>query len=45
MKHPSDIHMISTNDVISEAVDSVSHLMCMSQPLEVILAYCDESDI
>lgn len=33
MEHPSDIHMISTNDVIDEVVASVSHLMCISEPL------------
>ncbi|XP_015159206.1 uncharacterized protein [Solanum tuberosum] len=30
MKHPSDIHVVSTVNVIDKAVVSVSHLMCMS---------------
>ncbi|KAK4718010.1 hypothetical protein R3W88_016348 [Solanum pinnatisectum] len=36
MKHPSDIHGISTDDVIDEAVASVSHLMCSKEPLDVV---------
>ncbi|XP_049358593.1 uncharacterized protein LOC125823236 [Solanum verrucosum] len=38
MKHPSDIHVISTDDMVDEAVASVSHLMCSKEPLEVVLA-------
>ncbi|XP_015164262.1 uncharacterized protein [Solanum tuberosum] len=38
MKHPSDIHVVSVVDVIDEVVASVSHLMCMSEPVEVVLA-------
>ncbi|KAK4723774.1 hypothetical protein R3W88_026553 [Solanum pinnatisectum] len=45
MKHPSDIHVVSTVDVIVEAVASVSHLMCMSEPLEAVLANYDEFEI
>ncbi|XP_049394678.1 uncharacterized protein LOC125858965 [Solanum stenotomum] len=45
MKHPSDIHMVSIVDVIDEVVASVNHLMCMSEPLEVMLANCDEFKI
>ncbi|XP_049352117.1 uncharacterized protein LOC125816514 [Solanum verrucosum] len=45
MKHPSDIHVVSTVDVIDEAVASVSHLMCMSEPLDVVLANYDEYKI
>ncbi|KAK4731338.1 hypothetical protein R3W88_024326 [Solanum pinnatisectum] len=37
MKHPSDINVVSTVDVIDEAVASVSHLMCMSEPFEAVL--------
>ncbi|XP_049406170.1 uncharacterized protein LOC125869773 [Solanum stenotomum] len=37
MKHPRDIHVVSTIDVIDKAVASVSHLMCMSEPLEAVL--------
>ncbi|KAK4731555.1 hypothetical protein R3W88_024543 [Solanum pinnatisectum] len=45
MKHPSDIHEVSTIDVIDEAVASVSHLICMSEPLEVVLANYDEFEV
>ena len=45
MKHPSDIHMISTVDIIDEAVASVSHLLCISEPLEVVLANYDETEV
>ncbi|KAK4731502.1 hypothetical protein R3W88_024490 [Solanum pinnatisectum] len=45
MKHPSDIHVVSTIDVINEAVASVSHLMCMSEPLEAVLANYDEFEV
>ena len=45
MKHPSDIHVVSTVDVIDEVVASVSHLMCMSEPLEAVLANYDEFEI
>ncbi|KAK4737182.1 hypothetical protein R3W88_000879 [Solanum pinnatisectum] len=45
MKYPSDIHVVSTIDVIDEAVASVSHLMCMSEPLEAVLANYDESKV
>ncbi|KAK4718037.1 hypothetical protein R3W88_016375 [Solanum pinnatisectum] len=45
MKHSSDIHVVSTVDVIDEAVASVSHLMCMSKPLEAVLANYDEFEI
>ncbi|XP_049397390.1 uncharacterized protein LOC125861568 [Solanum stenotomum] len=42
MKHPSDIHVVSTIDVIDEAGASVSHLMCMSEPLKVVHANYNE---
>lgn len=45
MKHPSDIYVVLTVDVIYEAADSVSHLVCMSAPLEVVLAKYDELNI
>ncbi|KAK4708990.1 hypothetical protein R3W88_029915 [Solanum pinnatisectum] len=45
MKHPSDIHVVSTVDIIDEAVASVSHLMCMSELLEAVLANYDEFKI
>ncbi|XP_049378078.1 uncharacterized protein LOC125842818 [Solanum stenotomum] len=45
MKHPNDIHVVSTVDVIDEAVASVSHLKCMGEPLEVMLANYDEFEI
>ncbi|KAK4716686.1 hypothetical protein R3W88_015024 [Solanum pinnatisectum] len=45
MKHPSDIHVVSTDDVIDDAVASVSHLMCISEPLESVLANYDESEV
>nr|KAK4716688.1 hypothetical protein R3W88_015026 [Solanum pinnatisectum] len=44
-KHPSDIHVVSTIDVIDEVVASMSHLMCMSEPLEAVLANYDESKV
>ncbi|XP_049369330.1 uncharacterized protein LOC125834203 [Solanum verrucosum] len=45
MKHPSDIYVVSTIDVIDDAVASVSHLMCMSEPLETVLANYDDFEI
>ncbi|KAK4731868.1 hypothetical protein R3W88_024856 [Solanum pinnatisectum] len=45
MKHPSDIHVVSTDDIIDEAVASVSHLMCMNEPFEAVLVNYDESKI
>ncbi|XP_049352644.1 uncharacterized protein LOC125817112 [Solanum verrucosum] len=45
MKHPSDIHVVSTIDVNDEAVASLSHLMCMSEPLESVLANDDEFEV
>jgi len=45
MKHRSDIHVVSTVDVIDKAVASVSHLMCMSKPHEVVLANYVEIEI
>ncbi|XP_049397297.1 uncharacterized protein LOC125861442 [Solanum stenotomum] len=45
MKHPSDIHVVSTEDVIDEVVASVSHLMCMNEPLESVLTNYDESEV
>ncbi|XP_049414715.1 uncharacterized protein LOC125877471 [Solanum stenotomum] len=45
MKKPSDIHVVSTSDVIDEAVASVSHLMCISEQLEAVLANYDEFEV
>ncbi|KAK4729567.1 hypothetical protein R3W88_022555 [Solanum pinnatisectum] len=45
MKHPRDIHVVLTIDVIDEAVASVSHLMCMSEPLEAVIANYDEFEV
>ncbi|XP_015167699.1 uncharacterized protein [Solanum tuberosum] len=45
MKHPRDINIVSTIDVIDETVACVSHLMCMTEPLEAVLANYDESDV
>ncbi|XP_049410637.1 uncharacterized protein LOC125873832 [Solanum stenotomum] len=45
IKHPSDIYVVSTIDVIDETVASVSHLMCMSELLEVALANYDETKV
>ncbi|XP_049405116.1 uncharacterized protein LOC125868535 [Solanum stenotomum] len=42
MKHPRDIHLVLTIDVIDEEMASVSHLMCMSESLEDMLANYDE---
>ncbi|XP_015165387.1 uncharacterized protein [Solanum tuberosum] len=42
MKQPSDIHVVSTEDVIDEAVASVSHLLRKNEPLESILANHDD---
>ncbi|XP_049391615.1 uncharacterized protein LOC125856074 [Solanum stenotomum] len=45
MKQPSDIHVVSAEDVIDEAVASVSHLLRKNEPLESILANHDELEI
>ncbi|XP_049362867.1 uncharacterized protein LOC125827604 [Solanum verrucosum] len=45
MKQPSNIHVVSTDDVIDEAVASVSHLMRKDEPLEYVLANYDESEV
>ncbi|KAK4729731.1 hypothetical protein R3W88_022719 [Solanum pinnatisectum] len=45
IKHPSDIHVVSMIDVIDEVVASVSQLMCISEPLEVVLANYDETEV
>ncbi|KAK4707304.1 hypothetical protein R3W88_033151 [Solanum pinnatisectum] len=44
MKQPSNIHVVSTEDVIDEAVASVSHLICKNEPHESVLANYDESE-
>ncbi|XP_015167696.1 uncharacterized protein [Solanum tuberosum] len=44
MKQPSDIHVVYIEDVIDEAVASVSHLLRRNKPLESILANHDESE-
>ena len=45
MKQPSDIHVVSTEDVKDETVASVSHLLRKNEPLESILANHDDSEI
>ncbi|KAK4713951.1 hypothetical protein R3W88_019858 [Solanum pinnatisectum] len=45
MKQPSDIHVASTDNVIDEAVESVSHLMRKNEPLESVVANYDESKV
>ncbi|XP_049388867.1 uncharacterized protein LOC125853241 [Solanum stenotomum] len=45
MKHLSDIHVVSTVEVIDDAVASVNQLMCMSDPLEIVLANYDDIKI
>ncbi|XP_049399939.1 uncharacterized protein LOC125864032 [Solanum stenotomum] len=42
---PSDLYMVSTEDVIDEAVESVSHLMRKNEPLESVLAIYDKSKV
>ncbi|XP_049381268.1 uncharacterized protein LOC125845782 [Solanum stenotomum] len=45
MKQPNNILMVSTEDVIDEAMSSVSHLMCKNEPLESVRANYDESEV
>ncbi|KAK4721407.1 hypothetical protein R3W88_011640 [Solanum pinnatisectum] len=45
MKQPSNIHVMYTEDVIDETVESVSHLMRKNEPLESVLANYDESKV
>ncbi|XP_049360379.1 uncharacterized protein LOC125825077 [Solanum verrucosum] len=45
MKHPSDIYVVLMTDVIDEAMDSVSHLMCMSEPVEATFVNYDENKV
>ncbi|XP_015167586.1 uncharacterized protein [Solanum tuberosum] len=45
MKQQSNIHVVSTEDVIVEAVASVSHLMRKNEPLESVIANYDESEV
>ncbi|XP_049349053.1 uncharacterized protein LOC125813619 [Solanum verrucosum] len=45
MKQPSNIHVVSTEDVIYKAVASVSHLMRKNDPLESVLANYVESEV
>ncbi|XP_049410604.1 uncharacterized protein LOC125873795 [Solanum stenotomum] len=45
LKQPSNIHVLSTEDVIDEPVASVSHLMRKNEPLEFVLANYDESKL
>ncbi|XP_049357950.1 uncharacterized protein LOC125822577 [Solanum verrucosum] len=45
MKQPSNIHVVSTEDVIDEAVASVSHIMRKNEPLESVLSNYDESEV
>ncbi|XP_049384735.1 uncharacterized protein LOC125848802 [Solanum stenotomum] len=45
MRYPSDIHVISTDDVIDKAVANVSHLMCSKEPFEVAWANKEEFEV
>lgn len=45
MKYLSDIHLISSVDVIDKAVANVSHFTCTSDPLEVVFSNYDEFEI
>ncbi|XP_049406250.1 uncharacterized protein LOC125869888 [Solanum stenotomum] len=45
MKQPSNIHVVSTEDVIDDEVESVSHLMRKNEYLESVLANYDESEV
>ncbi|XP_049399730.1 uncharacterized protein LOC125863764 [Solanum stenotomum] len=45
MKQSSNIHVVSTKDVIDEAVATVSHLMRKNEPLESVLANYDEFEV
>ncbi|KAK4706577.1 hypothetical protein R3W88_033866 [Solanum pinnatisectum] len=45
MKKPINIHVVSTEDVIDEAMVSVSHLMCKNEPLESVLANYDKFEV
>ncbi|XP_049344711.1 uncharacterized protein LOC125809113 [Solanum verrucosum] len=45
MKKSSNIHVLSTENVIDEVVASVSHLMRKNEPLEFVLANDDESEV
>ncbi|XP_049352591.1 uncharacterized protein LOC125817043 [Solanum verrucosum] len=45
MKQPSNIHVVSTMELIDKAVASVSHLMRKNEPLEFVLANYDDSEV
>ncbi|XP_049378082.1 uncharacterized protein LOC125842823 [Solanum stenotomum] len=45
VKQPSDVHVVSTIDVIDEAVMSVSEMICMSEPLETVLPNYEEIEV
>ncbi|XP_049358615.1 uncharacterized protein LOC125823261 [Solanum verrucosum] len=45
MKQPSNIHMVSTEDVIDKAMASMSHLMRKNDPIEFVLANYDDSKV
>ncbi|XP_049410626.1 uncharacterized protein LOC125873820 [Solanum stenotomum] len=45
IKQPSNIHVLSTEDVIAKAVAVVSHLMINNEPLESVVANYDESKV
>ena len=45
MKYLSDIHLISSVDVIDKAVANVSYFTCTSDPLEVVFSNYDEFEI
>ncbi|KAK4726766.1 hypothetical protein R3W88_031683 [Solanum pinnatisectum] len=44
-KHPNDIQVISTDNIIDEAVDSVNHFMCNKEPLKVLLPIDEEFEV
>ncbi|KAK4718038.1 hypothetical protein R3W88_016376 [Solanum pinnatisectum] len=42
---PSDIHVVSTVDVIVEAVACVSEVLCVEEPLVALLSNYDEKEV
>ncbi|KAK4708624.1 hypothetical protein R3W88_029549 [Solanum pinnatisectum] len=45
MKQPSDIHVVSTIDVINDVLASVSEMMYMGEPLAVVISNYDEIEV
>ncbi|KAK4733515.1 hypothetical protein R3W88_007776 [Solanum pinnatisectum] len=45
MKQPSDIHVVSTIDVIDEAVTNVSEMFCVGEPLAAVFSNYDEEEV